>query len=86
VKKGGLRYQVEEYLLGNSTEAPWQLQLYFEMEATGNQHLPFAGGLLDQPYWLTEDLRLVRLAVKSIEDKKVKQRKAKELFDKLSEK
>jgi hypothetical protein len=56
------------------------------MEATGNQHLPFAGGLLDQPYWLTEDLRLVRLAVKSIEDKKVKQRKAKELFDKLSEK
>lgn len=26
------------------------------MEATGGRHLPYPGGLMDQPEWLMEDL------------------------------
>ena len=32
------------------------LSIWNAMEATGWQHLPFPGGLLDQPDWLIHDL------------------------------
>lgn len=77
---------MHEYLNGNSKEAPWQLKLYYELQATGWQHLPYAGGILDQPYRLMEYLRVVREELARFEEKRAQMAEAKKLLEKLTAK